>query len=202
MPPAASPEDENPFRPPHPLAAAFIERLRGATLPVLEFASGSGRNSAALEKSGFRVVRIDDAIAASPSPFAAVDGPFAGVLSTHGLLHGTAAIIAANIRTIAELVTPNGVLYATFGSVNDSRFGIGQRLDAATYAPADGDEAGIAHTFFNREGIRTLLESHFAIQSLEERSVDEIAGKWAHRETPLANAVHWFAVATVSETNR
>jgi hypothetical protein len=203
MEPAASPEDGKPFRPPHPLAIALIERLQQKTQPalsgvegVLDFATGSGRNSAALERAGLRVARIDDATAASPSPFAAVDGPFAAVVSTHGLLHGTRAIIAANLAAIAKLLTPSGVLYATFGSVHDSRFGVGKRIEAATYALDEGDEAGIPHTFFSREELTALLEPHFVIESLEERSVDDIAATWAHHEAPLADAMHWFVVAT------
>ena len=202
MEPAPSPEDGKPFRPPHPLAQALIERFptlaeaasRG-TPRVLDFATGSGRQSAALERAGFRVVRIDDATAASPSPFAAIDGPFAGALSTHGLLHGTASIIAANVGAIAELLAPGGLFYATFGSIRDARFGIGKRIDAATYAPLEGDEAGVAHTFFNREGLTALLASHFVIDSLEERAVDDIAGTWAHAQRPLSGGVHWFVVA-------
>jgi hypothetical protein len=209
MEPAASPENGKPFRAPHPLAAALIERLLTKTQPalsgvewVLDFASGSGRNGAALEEAGFCVTRIDDATAASRSPFATAGGPYAGAVSTHGLLHGTTAIIAANLRTIAALLTPGGLLYATFGSVHDARFGVGRRVDAATYAPTGGDEAGVAHTFFNRDALTALLQSHFTIESLAERSVDDIVGTSAHSETPLANAVHWFAVATVSETIR
>jgi hypothetical protein len=171
-------------------------------LPVLDFASGSGRNAQVLERAGLRVVRADDATASSPSPFAGVRGPLAAVLSTHGLLHGTAAIIGANLAAIAGLLAAGGMLYATFGSVRDARFGIGQRLDASTYAPTGGDEAGVPHTYFNGDTLTTLLRAHFAIELLEERNVDETAGSWAHRDRPLANAVHWFAIATVSETNR
>jgi|SRR5580698_1548316 hypothetical protein len=194
MQPPASPEDGKPFRPPHPLALALIQRLpKGAH--VLDFASGSGRNSAALEKAALHAVRINDATATTKTPFASIAGPFAAAISTHGLLHGTTEIIAANLHAISELLAPSGVLYATFGSVHDARFGAGTRLDPETYAPADGDEAGVPHTFFTRETLTALLEPRFAIESLEEVSVDEIAGNWAHRGRPLAGAVHWFVVA-------
>lgn len=171
-------------------------------MPVLDFASGSGRNARALERAGLQVVRVDDATASSPSPFAGVTGPLAAVLSTHGLLHGTTAIIAANLAAIAELLAPGGVLCATFGSVRDARFGLGMRLDASTYAPAGGDEAGVPHTYFNGDTLTTLLRTHFTIESLGERTVDDVVGTWAHRERPLVKAAHWFAVATVSKTNR
>lgn len=208
MPPAASPQDEKPFRPQHPLTLALIQRLRppshlpGDVEEVLDFASGSGRNSAALEKAGLHVVRIDDAAAASAAPFNGISGPFAAVISTHGLLHGAEATIAANLRAIAQSLKPGGTLYATFGSVRDARYGIGERLDRATYAPIEGDEAGIPHTFFERDALSALLATNFTIESLEEHVVDDVAGMWAHRDRPLANAVHWFAIATVSKTNR
>jgi SAM-dependent methyltransferase len=201
MQPAASPE-ERPAFPPHPLALALIQRLGGSGSSVLDFACASGRNSAALRRAGLRVVMVEDASAASAAPFAGLCGPFAAGLSTHGLLHGRAATIAENLRGIAALLAPGGLLYATFGSVRDARFGQGVRIDASTYAPEGGDERGVAHAFFDRDALETLLAAHFTLASLEERAVDEVAGSWAHHQRPLAGAVHWFAVATVSETTR
>lgn len=202
MQPAPSPENDEPFRAPHPLAVALIERLsacsvRGkySTAVVLDFGSGSGRNSAALERAGLRAIAVDDATASSTMPFDGVVGRLDAVLSTHGLLHGTTSTIAAHLRTMASLLKPRGLLYATFGSVRDARYGRGERLDDATFAPLDGDETGVPHTFFDRPTLATLLQSHFTIESLEERTVDKTAGAWAHSQTPLANAIHWFLTA-------
>ncbi len=164
---------------------------------VLEFASGSGRNVAALSRAGFTVAAIDDRTAATVEPFAGISGSFAATLSTHGLLHGSVATIAHHVAEIAGLLEKNGLLYATFGSVRDARFGEGERLDEFTFAPVAGDERGIAHAFFNRQGVTELLEPHFAIESLEEHDVDAVAGSWAHRERSLRGAVHWFAIARV-----
>lgn len=195
MEPAASPEDGKPFRPPHPLAVALIERLRNASLPVLDFGSGSGRNSAALERAGFTVARVDDVTAASGSPFSGINGRFAAAISTHALLHGSRSAIAANLGAIAKLLARGGTLHATFGSVRDARFGAGRRLDASTFAPLDGDEAGVPHTFFERRALAALLGRHFTVELIEERSADDSAGAWAHRQVPLAGAVHWFVIA-------
>jgi hypothetical protein len=164
---------------------------------VLDFASGSGRNTAALRRAGFEVVAIDDPAAATPEPFAGVAGQFAAALSTHGLLHGNVATIARNVAQIAALLEIAGPVYATFGSVRDARFGQGERLDEFTFAPTQGDERGVAHAYFNRERLTELLERHFVIESLEEHAVDEVVGRWAHEERPLSRAVHWFAVAKV-----
>jgi SAM-dependent methyltransferase len=180
----------------HPLAQRVIECLRGrGQCRVLDFASGSGRNAAALRGAGFTVVEVDDAAAASERPLTRMDGQVAAVLSSHGLLHGTGPAIAARIRAIAAVLEDGGLFCATFGSSRDARFGEGERLADATYAPTAGDERGVAHTFFSETALRALLDPQFAIESLTERGVDEVAGSWAHRERPLAGAVHWFVVA-------
>ncbi|MGC9991374.1 MAG: hypothetical protein ABSD52_03105 [Candidatus Cybelea sp.] len=181
----------------HPLAVRLIEHLRGGReIRVLEFACGTGRNTRALREAGLDVVTIDDPAAASAAPLAGVPGRFAAALSTHGLLHGTPAIIASHVSQIAGRLAKDGVLYATFGSVRDARFDHGERVDASTFAPAEGDERGVPHAFFTRDKLVALLDPHFAIDSLEEHDADEVAGTWAHQERPLSDAVHWFAVAT------
>jgi hypothetical protein len=180
---------------PHPLAEALIKRLQlEPKHPVLDFAAGSGRNGEALRRAGFAVVTIDDATAGSPAPLERGAGPFGAVISTHGFLHGTAPAIAARLGAIADSLCRGGFLYATFGSTHDARFGRGERIDDATFAPADGDECGIAHAYFDRVRLRALLERFFEIESLDERAVDDVAGRWAHGERPLAGAVHWFAL--------
>jgi hypothetical protein len=178
------------------LAQRLIERLQ--SVPggrILDFASGSGRNREALERAGFTVVAVDDRTALSSAPFAGVTRGFAAAISTHGLLHGAPPTIVANVRSIAERLVRRGLLYATFGSTHDARFGSGERIDASTFAPIDGEERGVAHAYFDRDGLRSLLESYVEIESLDERGVDAIAGQWAHEARPLTGAVHWFAIA-------
>ncbi len=180
----------------HPLAQRVIECLREeGESRVLDFASGSGRNAAALRGAGFTVVEVDDAAAASDEPLTRTNERFAAVLSTHGLLHGTGRAIAARVRAIAAVLEDGGLFCATFASSRDARFGEGERIADSTYAPTAGDERGVAHTFFGEEALRALLEPRFAIESLTERAVDDVAGSWAHRERPLTGAVHWFVVA-------
>lgn len=118
-----------------------------------------------------------------------------GALSTHALLHGTEAEISALLDRIANQLAPGAPLYGTFGSVRDARNGRGEQRGQHTFAPLDGDERGIAHTYFDEPRLRALLERQFSIESLEERDVDTIAGTWAHQEQPLERAVHWFAIA-------
>lgn len=180
---------------PHPLAAALIKRLHfRPESRVLDFAAGSGRNGEALRRAGFTVVAIRDEDAASEATVSALTGRLDAVLSTHGLLHGGLRSIEARVRAIANRLDTDGLLFATFGSKRDSRFGLGERVDESTFAPDDGDERGVPHAYFDRDALLALLELHFEVESLREQGVDDIAGSWAHQERPLAGACHWFVV--------
>lgn len=180
----------------HPLPERLIEHLQhrpGAL--VLDFASGSGRNGAALRAAGFTVLAVDDRRAATTAPLTPPDTAVAAAVSTHGLLHGTPQRIAAALGAIADSLENGGRLYATFGSVRDARFGQGERLGDWTFAPTEGDERGIAHTFYDRERLDALLRVYFTPESIEELDADRTAGAWAHAERPLQGSVHWFVVA-------
>jgi hypothetical protein len=172
-----------PHRPPHPLAFALIERLRGQPgARVLEIGAGSGRNTRALAAAGLAVQTLPAS-------------DCAGALATHALLHGTQASLAALLAQIARALEPDAPLYATFGSVHDARYGKGQALEPHVFAPLDGDEIGVAHAFFDEARLRALLAPHFTVESIGETAVDEIAGSWAHPAAPLRDAVHWFVIA-------
>lgn len=179
---------------PHPLAAALIERLQARTgVRVLDFACGSGRNTSALRAAGFTVVAVDDAAAAA-EPLRELPRQFDAAISTHGLLHGTEAAIASRVRAIAGCLRSGGFIYATFGSSRDSRFGQGRRIGDWTFAPLEGDEREVPHTYFDRERVAAMLAPHFQIESLEDVGVDTIAGRWAHSTQPLQGSAHWFAI--------
>lgn len=196
--PLSSPQDDAPIRPPHPLALRAIERLRDrlpGRVRVLDVASGSGRNTAALERAGFDVVPVDDEAAMRVGAMRCLHGAFAGAVSTHGFLHGTAGEIAQRLDALAAHLEPDAVFAATFGSTSDARFGRGTEVDPSTYAPDDGDERGVPHAFFTQSQIHALLEPEYEIEWIEERNVDEIAGTWAHRDAPLSGAIHWLVLA-------
>jgi hypothetical protein len=172
-------------RPPHPLALELIERLRARPgAQVLEIGAGSGRNTRALEAAGLRVCSLP------------ADGPCAAALTTHALLHGTPSSLERALAMIADALEPGAQLFATFGSTGDARYGSGTEVESHVYAAQDGDERGVAHAYFDAARLRQLLAPHFAIDSMHEVKVDEIAGKWAHPTAPLLGAVHWFVVAT------
>jgi hypothetical protein len=174
----------------------LIERLRARPgSRILDFCTGSGRNGRALRQAGHDVVGIEDSALKSSDPLPDTLGEFAAVISTHGLLHGTIAAIRRRVASIADRLVEEGALYATFGSTHDARFGRGRRIDASTFAPVDGDERGVAHAYFTRDALESLLNPRFVVEKLGECNVDTIAGEWAHRAQPLSGAVHWFVVA-------
>ncbi len=176
---------EHAARPPHPLALELIERLRNRPgARILEVGTGSGRNTRALEAAGFTVVTLDN------------DMLVAGALSTHALLHGTPATISGVLHAIAQRLERGGALYGTLGSVRDARYGSGRFIEDGVYAPEEGDERGVAHSYFDEKAVRELLKGDWITESLREVGVDTIAGSWAHQQQPLHDAVHWFVVAT------
>jgi SAM-dependent methyltransferase len=184
-------EDSDNVRRPHPLADALIARVGIPDAYVLEIGSGSGRNTAALREAGLRVHAIDDADA---TDFSVQNAVFDAALSTHAFLHGTPAIIERMLSSTARALKGGAPFYCTFASKSDARYGSGVHLDADTYAPRSGEEAGVAHVYFDKDHLTQILEPSFVVESLTEENVDAIVGSWAHPE-PAPNAVHWFLLA-------
>ncbi len=172
-----------PTRPPHVLARDLLRRLEGLSgATVLEIGRGSGRNTSALTAAGHRVTDLDENIAADAA------------LSTHALLHGTRDDVRKLLERIASRLRAEAPLYGTFGSLRDARFGEGTKIAEGCYAPLAGDERGVPHAYFDEASLREMLLPAWHIESLQEVRVDDIAGDWAHRERPLRDAFHWFAL--------
>ncbi len=121
--------------------------------------------------------------------------PAMAAISTHALLHGSPEAISELMGDIARALSPGAPLAATFGSMLDARFGTGTRLGPITFAPSEGDERGVAHSYYDEAGLRRALDERFRIADLREVEVDDIAGGWAHERAPLRGAVHWFVLA-------
>lgn len=182
--------DAGNLRRAHPLADALIARLEKHAC-VLDVGAGSGRNSAALQAAGFQVLSIPDAqIPAFEAPAESCDA----AIGTHAFLHGTPQDVAALAARTARSLKPGALFYATFASKRDARFGKGTNAGEDTFAPEAGEEAGVAHAYFDEAGVRRALEPHFEPESIEEVDVDAIVGRWAHVRQP-SGSVHWFVRA-------
>ena len=178
----------------HPLAARLIRDAREHALdgPVVEVGTGSGRNTRALVDAGIPVVSVPDS-----TPYTQLPGgrdSYGAVLSTHGYLHGASDKLRAGIAELRRVLRPRAPVYLTLGSIKDARYGFGIPLDERTFAPGEGDEAGIPHAYFDRDGVIEILFG-FEIESMDEVDADEIVGRWAHPGDEVAGRVHWFVVA-------
>ncbi len=177
---------------PHPLTSALIAAVAPGSR-VLVIGIGGGRHLATLAAAGITV----DAIEAEPARAAvwpaSFPSGFDGALATHALLHGRPGDIAATLAAVRARLRAGAPFHFTLGSRRDPRYGRGTRLEEATWAPDDGDEAGVAHTYFDERGARALLAS-WELLSLEERDASATAGAWAHA-SGTAGLVHWFVRA-------
>ena len=178
----------------HPLAERLIRHAREHALdgPVIEVGTGSGRNTRALVDAGIPVVSVPES-----TPYTQLPGgreSYGAALSTHGYLHGASEKLRAGIAELRRVLRPSAPVYLTLGSIKDARYGLGLPFDERTFAPGEGDEAGIPHAYFDRDGVIETMFG-FELESLEEVDVDEIAGRWAHPTDEIAGRVHWFVVA-------
>jgi len=177
----------------HPLARelATLYRTRGLTGPVIEVCAGSGRNTRYLVDAGVPTVALRDDESYTQLP--AGRNLFAAALSTHGYLHGTVAKLRVGFAELRRVLQPEAPVLITLGSIEDARFGLGTAIDETTFAPGDGDEAGVPHTYFDRAGVLDVLAPALTVESLTEVPVDDIVGRWAHAAP--TNMWHWFVTA-------
>jgi len=177
----------------HPLAADLAARYRerGLTRPIVEIGAGSGRNTRYFIESGIPIVSTRDDESYTQLPGGR--GTYAAALSTHGYLHGTVSKLRLGFAELRRVLRPGAPIAVSLGSIEDARFGLGIPLDETTFAPGDGDEAGIPHSYFDRAGAVELLAPAFTVESLREVNVDGIVGRWAHAAP--AGMWHWFVIA-------
>jgi hypothetical protein len=176
----------------HPLARRLADRLGHERGPIIVVGDGSGRNSRALRSAGYAVSAVPDSV-----PYTQLPAPakhFAGALASHAYLHGTSPKIKSGIAELARVLRSGAPVFLTLGSIDDVRYGFGERLDAHSYAPGDGPETGIPHAFFDRDGALEVLRP-LTVISLETTNVDDIVGKWAHLDDEPPGKVHWFVEA-------
>ncbi len=180
----------------HPLAGRLLElagaqRLAG---PVIEVGTGSGRNARALVDAGVPLVSVPDDVLYTQLPGGRET--YGAALSTHAYLHGTSAKVRAGFGELRRVLRPGAPIFVTLGSLRDARYGLGIPFDERSFAPGDGDEAGIPHAYFDRDGVAEVLRGLFRLDEAEEVAVDDIVGRWAHARDDVAGRVHWFVRAT------
>jgi hypothetical protein len=178
----------------HPLAERLVATARERSLagPVLEVGTGSGRNTRALVAAGLTVDAIADDIPYTQLP--AAGDTYVAALATHAYLHGSSDKVRVGLAELRRVLAIGAPAFVTMGSIRDARYGLGIRFDDRSFAPGDGDEAGIPHAYFDRDGVLEALRG-FTIVSCDEVDVDAIVGRWAHDDAPVGR-VHWFVVAT------
>lgn len=180
----------------HPLTGRLLAlaRERPFAGPVIEIGTGSGRNTRALVEAGVPTVGVPDDVLYTQLPGSRE--MYGAALSTHAYLHGTAAKVRAGFGELRRVLVAGAPAFVTLGSFRDARYGLGLELDERSFAPGDGDEAGIPHAYFDRDGVDELLHGLFRIDEASEVEVDAIVGRWAHAEDDVAGRVHWFVRAT------
>jgi len=178
---------------PHPLAQRLIARAAGDPLagPVLEVGTGSGRNTRALVEAGIAVVSVPDQTSYTQLP--GTHENYGAALATHAYLHGASDKVRAGLAELRRVLSRGAPVFLTLGSLRDARYGLGIRFDDRSFAPGDGEEAGIPHAYFDRDGVIEALRG-FTIEALDEVDADATAGRWAHSGDPIGR-VHWFVTA-------
>ena len=198
----------------HPLAVTLAASLvRPVTTRVLVLGAGNGRNFPPFLAAGARIDALDDDASRIASvqerlgkqtglrfAHGAYDAPlpfperYDAALSTSALLHGSRRGVAAAVRNVFEALRPGGTLHLVLGSRSDPRYGEGDDLGDGAFAPLDGPERAVPHVYFDRDGVRALLE-RFELAELSEGSAERTAGRWAHDPAEAARIVHWFVRA-------
>lgn len=178
---------------PHPLAEKLVAYAaeRRLDAPVIEVGTGSGRNTRALVAAGIPTVGVPDAVPYTQLP--GTQGNYGAALSTHAYLHGATDKLRVGLAELRRVLRPGAPIFITLGSLRDARYGLGVPVDERTFAAGDGDEAGIPHAYFDRDGVAEILTG-FTIDALDEVDVDAIVGSWAHGDD-VAGRVHWFVAA-------
>jgi hypothetical protein len=179
----------------HPLARQLLALVADRPLggPVIEVGTGSGRNTRALVDAGVQVVSVPDDVLYTQLP--GTHETYSAALSTHGYLHGTTAKLRAGFAELRRVLRPGAPIFITLGSIADARYGLGIPFDERSFAPGEGEEVGIPHAYFDRDGVNEVLEGFFTIEEAEKVDVDEIVGRWAHAENDVTGRVHWFVRA-------
>lgn len=216
-------KDELVLKEAHPAALRFIETL-APNSHVLDLGCGGGRHLLPLLAAGHSPVGTDiseQGLAVAYHwikqqyprtnvpllPATMLDLPFAadtfdGVLSVNVLNHGTREEMRRAFEEIHRVLKPGGTASILVISDEDSRCGMGNRLEERTWVPTEGIEAGIPHHYSNKDDLLEFCASfeganpHFTHhkKSIEEATKAEqgiIPQSWGQ---PVKTVAHWEVV--------
>jgi SAM-dependent methyltransferase len=152
---------------------------------LLDLGCGSGRHVVHLAREGFRVHGTDvsptglrmtrvwlaeEGLAAGvvladmrePLPFS--DGAFEGLLSTQVIHHAPIATVRGTIREIWRVLASGGLAFVTVSA--DAAHKEGSReIEAGTFVPLSGPEAGLPHHIFSKEELRTEFQDFYPLET-------------------------------------
>jgi len=111
---------------------------------------------------------------------------FDAVLSVQVLHHNRLEKVGKAVGEIRGVLKEGGLFFATLIGKGDHKEGKGEKIEPGTYICDSGIEAGMAHHFFARQEVETLLEG-FEIMSLKERRAEYVSRS---SELPVMG-VHW-----------
>jgi ubiquinone/menaquinone biosynthesis C-methylase UbiE len=191
--------------PPHPLAIELARKKRGVRALIMGI--GNGRNISPFVERDHTISAVDEdatkvasikalhfprcsSIQTEYAALPLLDRSYDLLLSTHALQHGTDADVQAALAELARVAAPGARIACVLASTADSRYGKGLQIGPQCFAPASGDEQGVAHSYFTMDQARAMFEAFFRVDSCEEKNADATVGKWAH--ATARGFRHWF----------
>jgi SAM-dependent methyltransferase len=198
---------------PNPAIVGLVPVLKRAHVRrILDLGCGAGRHMVYLAKKDFFVVGSDSSPVAldiaekrlrregvdncclvenDMERFPFPDGHFDAVISTNVIHHNRLAGIRKTVGEIRRTLRRGGLVFVTVLSTKDYKIGpdiVGKKLEPNTWITVRGNDAGIAHHFFDERGIRSLF-SKFKVVRMREVA-------WVDKGRPHS---HWHVLARKRE---
>ena len=177
----------------HPLFMDFISKTKFPKKTALDIGCGTGKYISYLRRLGFATDGIDSSetavkmtLATMPDTKAEIADMFSFqipkdrydlILSISTIHHGTKDKVAKLIQHIHAALADGGSVFITLPDWEHARnwhtFKDHEMIGPGTYAPINGPEQGLAHSFYSKEEVQEL----FGIFHTMHMTVDSI-GRW------------------------
>ena len=169
------------FPEPFPRVGEVVDTFRahGCWL-VMDVGCGSGRHVVHLARHGFRVLGLDIsptglrlaqawmreegheptlALGDTREPLPFRDHSIQGVFSTQVIHHARMAAVRLAIGEIWRVLEPGGLAFVTVSGRRDPGLEF-EEIEAGTFVPLSGPEAGLAHHIFTVEELRSEFQDY------------------------------------------